>query len=219
VSDATCVIVEDSVRCIKPVKNKTHRWCVMHYTRWLNHGDPLFVKQIRNNQDKRWTSKVDDSGGPDSCHPWLGGINAHGYGTYQIDGKNRLAHDVAWERVHGQIPFGKEIDHECHNRDKKLGLCLGGDSCLHRRCVNERHLKDKTRQEHVDDSPDYERVKGAEHGHSVFSEPQVLDIKADLAAGITAASLARKHQVSESAIRHIKQGRSWGWLTPSPSPN
>lgn len=70
------------------------------------------------------------------CEPWLGRINADGYGTI---GRN-LAHRVAYERERGPIPDGMTLDHTCHDPE----VCHAGRDCPHRRCVNVDHLEPAT---------------------------------------------------------------------------
>lgn len=57
----------------------------------------------------------------DGCWEWRGKHNAKGYAIY---GKT-LAHRVAYQLEHGEIPEGLEIDHLCRNRG----------------CVNPAHLE------------------------------------------------------------------------------
>ena len=41
----------------------------------------------------RFMANVDQSGGPDACHPWTGPIrNEKGYGSFRIDGRYEVAH-------------------------------------------------------------------------------------------------------------------------------
>ena len=49
---------------------------------------------------KRFWDKVDKDG-PDGCWEWTAGRSITGYGRFLVDGKNRLAHRVAWELVRG----------------------------------------------------------------------------------------------------------------------
>lgn len=55
--------------------------CQKHYSRWHRYGD---TNALRNTKGvplaERFWPKVDKSGGPDACWPWLGGINGDGYG-------------------------------------------------------------------------------------------------------------------------------------------
>lgn len=52
---------------------KTKDLCPMHYARWLNDGDvgPAQKRPTRPVYD-RAMDKVDQSAGPDACHPWTG---------------------------------------------------------------------------------------------------------------------------------------------------
>ncbi len=83
----------------------------------------------------RFFAKVQlaDSG----CWLWTGSISAKGYGRFGLNGRNRLAHGVAWELFYGPIPEGMTVDHICHTREN----CMGGNSCIHRRCVNPSHFQ------------------------------------------------------------------------------
>lgn len=88
--------------------------------------------------EERFWSKVDRTGGPDACWPWLAAKNPDGYGWFHyIDGPTG-AHRVAFVLVMGPIPEGKELDHLCHTAD---GTCVGGLRCPHRCCVNPRHME------------------------------------------------------------------------------
>lgn len=65
--------------------------------------------------EERFWSKVDRSGGPDSCWPWLAGRMRAGYGNFWMDGHEKLAHRVAWELTNGPIPIGLCVLHRCDN--------------------------------------------------------------------------------------------------------
>jgi hypothetical protein len=53
-------------------------------------------------------------------------VNNRGYGP----------HRRAYKVIFGDIPDDYVVDHACHNADP---ACLGGPSCLHRRCFNPLH--------------------------------------------------------------------------------
>lgn len=57
-----------------------------------------------------------EMGDDNECWEWAGGHFSEGYGAVVIDGKTRLTHRVAYEKVVGQIPDGLGIDHLCRNR-------------------------------------------------------------------------------------------------------
>lgn len=88
----------------------------------------------------RFWSKVDRSGGPDACWPWTAGLFDKGYGAFAVDRMNRSAHRVAYILTVGFVPEGLQLDHLCHSPE----WCTAAALCLHRRCVNPRHLKPST---------------------------------------------------------------------------
>lgn len=61
-------------------------------------------------------SRVDKSGGPDACWPWLGAKNQKGYGRRNFRGVVTLAHRAAYVISKGEVPDGFTIDHLCRNR-------------------------------------------------------------------------------------------------------
>ncbi|NXY96413.1 HNH endonuclease [Streptomyces sp. BR123] len=92
----------------------------------LTHGAPL----------ERLRSRTEVS--PNGCLLYAGTLTRMGYGLISVDGTQKLAHRAIYELVIGPIPEGLFIDHTCHNRDQS---CMGGPTCLHRRCVNVDHLE------------------------------------------------------------------------------
>lgn len=83
------------------------------------------------------------------CVLWDGSLNAEGYGTVFRDGWNQRAHRVIYEEQVGPIPEGHVLDHLCHNEAASRGECDGGETCLHRRCVNVWHLEPVTDAENI----------------------------------------------------------------------
>ena len=91
----------------------TRGWCVTHYNRWVTHGDPEKTLYIRNDPERRFWIKVTKT---PSCWEWNAAKSYDGYGLFNLGGKSRKAHRVAYTFVHGGIPEGKELDHVCRNR-------------------------------------------------------------------------------------------------------
>jgi hypothetical protein len=183
-------------------------WCSVHYWRWRVHGNPLVTERILGDDRARLESKVDRSGGPDACHPWLG-ARRWGYGKFYIGGRMRQAHIVAWEFEHGAVPPGKELDHECHNRAVAAGTCQAG-ICAHRACCNELHLSPKMRQQHRDDTQPYAHARGENNGRAKLTRAQIPEIRALLAAGeLSLAGIGRRYGVGHETINAIRTGRTW----------
>lgn len=81
----------------------------------------------------RLWSKVDRSGGPEACWPWLGSRDDRGYGYVRHEGRPQPAYRVAYELTIGPVPAGLELDHLCRNTS----------------CCNPGHLEAVTHAENV----------------------------------------------------------------------
>ncbi|MFD9716714.1 RNA polymerase sigma factor [Streptomyces sp. NPDC059076] len=82
--------------------------------------------------------------GPNGCVIWTGNTNNNGYPRLTIDGRAKNAQRIAHELFVGPIPDGHTVGRTCHQVDLS---CVGGVTCLHRRCINFRHLFVMTRAE------------------------------------------------------------------------
>lgn len=69
----------------------------------------------------------------DGCLPWQGQIATNGYGRFARNGTTVPAHRYAYEREHGRVPEGMELDHLCRNRA----------------CVNSAHLEPVSHRENT----------------------------------------------------------------------
>ena len=67
------------------------------------------------------------------CLEWEGRIRRDGYGAFDIERREVLAHRAVYEAQYGPIPAGYEIHHECGNRA----------------CVNPHHLLMLQKGEHT----------------------------------------------------------------------
>lgn len=104
--------------CIRPVKG--HRLCEMHYQRWRKY-DSINLPTT----EERFWAKVDKSGGPVACWPWIGKV-----GKFCFNGVLYHPHRLAW------LLSGNELDgcvtHSCGQRD----------------CMNPSHLQLLAEQRH-----------------------------------------------------------------------
>jgi hypothetical protein len=132
VAGKICNVME----CLGPVVSRD--LCKKHYTKWQRYKDPLFSKNLPPGSEPYDSILKYGVLRMDECLIYQGGTNgAPGYGlTYG----NLLAHRVSYEKFHGPIPQGMQIDHTCHNEAARLDLCAGGKTCIHRLCVNPGHL-------------------------------------------------------------------------------
>ena len=67
------------------------------------------------------------------CWEWQGSKGSHGYGRFQVDGKQWLAHRFSYTLFIGDIPDGLVIDHLCRNKT----------------CVNPAHLEVVTHGQNI----------------------------------------------------------------------
>ena len=80
------------------------------------------------------------------CWIFTGRITDDGYGAVRIGGEKIGAHRASYLLTYGTIPDGLQIDHTCHTESID---CPGGDTCIHRRCINPSHLEAVTPRENT----------------------------------------------------------------------
>jgi hypothetical protein len=102
------------------------------------HANELMIERVQ----KRVCPKFDIQ--PNGCWLWRGYINPKtGYGEIcYTKTLHALAHRYIYELVLGSIPEGLQLDHRCHNLQKRT--CVNVRECMHRRCVNPNHLEPVT---------------------------------------------------------------------------
>lgn len=145
---------------------------------WVR-GKP--VKYLVGHQHRKSPHEyiIDTSTG---CWEWQLTVNNKGYGVTAVDGKRVYAHRAYYERSHGPISPGLELDHLCRNP----------------RCVNPRHLEPVTRAEN--------QRRGI---RPKLTTTIVASIKRQLASGVHHRQIAQLYAVDESTIRAIRDGRTW----------
>lgn len=72
---------------------------------------------------ERFLSKVKISSNSE-CWTWIAAKTSLGHGTFWVEGRNVMAHRVAWELHYGKDPGDAMVVHKCGNND----------------CVNPHHL-------------------------------------------------------------------------------
>lgn len=105
---------------------------------------------------ERFWDKVDQSGGPDACWPWMGARNKPhttrrgtefpgDHGRVRLAGQLMLAHRVAYELEKGPIPDGEKVLHSCDNPP----------------CCNPAHLSTGTQSQNLAEA----YARGRRHKH------------------------------------------------------
>lgn len=147
-------------------------------------------------------AKEVDCSDPESCWEWPGGRCRGDYGT--IGG----GHTTIVSRLVLEEALGRPLR-------PKYKAC---HSCDNPPCFNPSHLFEGTQQENLRDALRKGRVPlGDRASNGKLTSPEVLKILRD---GRPSPLVAADYGVTDVAIRMIRTGRSWGWLTgierPSP---
>lgn len=145
-----------------------------------------------NNEDlERFISKIQPN--DNGCWIWSGSRNPDGYGNFHYKGNCLKAHRVAFQMWVGTLTKGFVICHRC-------------DVAA---CVNPDHLFQGTQSENNRDRATKGRsanLHGTNSPVSVLTDDIVKEIRNSPLKG---THLARKYNVSKSAIYHVKARRTW----------
>ena len=122
--------------CSRPRKTRRGH-CGMHNERFRKYGDVHYTAIIVGDPERRFWLRVDKSG---ECWLWTGYLDPNGYGRFNHDRTQHMAHRWAWMLTgNGEIPEGMHLDHLCRVRN----------------CVNPDHLEvvTPTENNHRSDGP------------------------------------------------------------------
>jgi len=147
----------------------------------------------QNIQDRFYKKTKKNIG--NGCLEWQGAKDNKGYGIFRIDGKNHQAHRVAYSFVHGEIPEGMKVLHNCDNRA----------------CISDEHLRLGTQQDNVSDMINKGRwnFRGNACRLSKLTELQVQTILLRLRNGEKQETIANDFGVTRQAISDIKRKITW----------
>lgn len=142
----------------------------------------------------RFWSKV-QVGQFDACWAWEAYINNRGYGRFRFNGRDQLAHRVAYMLVRGPIAEGAHVLHHCDNP----------------LCCNPRHLYIGDASQNMRDA--YTRGQkqptlGKLNGRAKLTMEKAEEIRG-LAHALTQDHLARTFGVSQSTISRVINGKRW----------
>ena len=173
--------------CGLPPKTKGCRWRVGHQNR---RTDEEFSRAF-------W-SKVDSSGGPNACWPWLASVDPEGYGFCCRYGKTVRAHRVAWELEHGLLSLAEVVRHTCDNPP----------------CCNPTHLLKGTVYDNVADRVLRNRQNKGEFVNTSKMDPsKILRLRRlRQEKRFTLSFLGKLFGLSISAVSSIVRRKSWKHL-------
>lgn len=155
-------------------------------------GDP--------NREQLFWDRVDKTGGPYSCWPYLAARTGPGYGSLTWDGKSETAHRVALFLSKGQPNKGEIALHSCDNPP----------------CCNPLHLSWGTYKENTRQAFDRGRrgpmtslrARGEQHPVTKLTSIQVAFIR-DAYPTFTQSRLAKVFGVRQPAISYIVNRINW----------
>ena len=176
-------------------RHQAHGWCMRHYGRWREYGDPMRERPTRI---ERFWSKVDRSAGDDACWEWTACRNAAGYGSFPIaTGKTQLAHRFIYSTVIGSIPEGHGVLHRCDNPP----------------CVNPAHLFTGTAADNCADKIRKGRewhIRGEAVSLARLTADDVATIRKRYAVGgVSQESLAAEFGVIQATISKVVRRDTW----------
>ena len=178
-----------------------HGYCSKHYQRWRRHGDPLIRKcggnPPRPISERLWP-KVDQSGGPDACWPFMGGRDRDGYGRFWIGDDTKPAHRAAYIAEYGPIPKGMAVCHRCDNPP----------------CCNPAHLFLGMIADNNADMHSKERgATGEHHGMHRLKAKDVREMRSRFSSGESRSSLAESFGISLTHTCRIITHEAWASLS------
>jgi len=146
-------------------------------------------------EQRRFWSRVDMTGGPDSCWKWLGCDNGNGYGVARYHGKTIHSHRLSYILTTGEkLDTMTVVRHKCDNRI----------------CCNPNHLESGS---HADNIRDWQTrlidQKGEHNFASKLTEDKVKEIRRLVHNDVSQKDVADFFGISTGAISMIVQGKSW----------
>lgn len=126
------------------------------------------------------------------CWLWTAYAFSYGYGQFHLGNRDMVAHRAAWLLFRGTIPDGMCVLHAC-------------DTPL---CVNPDHLFLGTKADNTNDMMRKRR-------HVVrrdFTDGQIRDIRARVAAGERQADVARHYGTTPQRVHNVIRGYIYGHL-------
>ncbi len=198
-TDSTCSVKD----CNNPKFKKG--WCTKHYYRWKRHGDPEVTltreyrpKGMSKTEIVNWHLKR-ATPCENGCLIANCSLDAHGYPSLSIGGKNYSLHRAVIEVTSGKVPDRNEVvRHTCDTP----------------RCINPAHLILGSVQDNSNDMVERGRSpRGEKSAHSRLTEADVKEIVHLYLKGANYKSLAERFGVHRMTINDIFRRRTWRHVT------
>lgn len=149
---------------------------------------------------QRRLDKIDRSGGPDACWPYLGkSAHAGGYIQFSHKGKVTLLHRLIYEREVGPIPPGMLVCHSCDNPP---------------RCNPSHYFLGTTQDNTADRDAKGRQMRGSRHPRAQMTESQVAWAKSRFGI-LSDNQIADQLGVSSASIGFMRRGKTWRHVIPS----
>lgn len=165
-----------------------------------------------------------------ACWLWTGCLGAGGYGAF-IMGRDQYAHRASWIFANGAIPDNLCVLHKCdtpacvnpahlflgttkdniEDRQRK-GRQASGDRTTYRLYPELRLFGDLNGSRTHPES----RPRGEQHWKASITEDDVLQIRAEHAAGKSTPQIGKERGISRTHIRRIVLGISWAHVGKEP---
>lgn len=138
----------------------------------------------------------------DSCWEWMCGKNKTGYGLFNINSQNYLAHRIAYTLLRGDIPRHICVCHTCDNPG----------------CVNPGHLFLGTHKENMEDCWNKGRgysggpklpLIGSKNHQAKLSEDNVIEIRLLAQSGVRRDKMALDYGVTVTTICRVINRVDW----------
>lgn len=133
-----------------------------------------------------------------TCWIYKGKRESKGYGRFNHNGREIMAHKFIYETFFGPIPKGKVCRHTCDNR----------------KCVNPKHIQIGTQKENMQDMVNRGRsMTGEKNNKSKLTVDQVVEIKSKYKYRVYSYDkLAKEYGVNKTSIAKIINGKHWKHL-------
>lgn len=162
--------------------------------------------------DCRLWASVDQSGGPNTCWPWMGTRDRKfGHGRIRVGARKIIASRVAWELTRGPIPDGLDVLHSCDHGP----CCNPAHLFLGTQADNNADMVRKGRHSHgathaaASDPHFGEWARGESNPNARMTQDRVRAMRQARARGATLPDLVRAFGVSKSTAHAIVTGATW----------